>query len=178
MSKFKKGETSCNVLDKKKEITKSMQLKSTLIDRINTYEDIAPSLKIKNRSISQAAVHKWNDDQLGVISYSRNTAHSEHNTDTLNTLIKSIENANKRLASKTNIDNKKQGKTYTHHSEEAINKLRNENNYLRVALAEVYRAYMQLLDSYREDTEIDEACRKLIKNQARILGKNRVWETK
>jgi hypothetical protein len=178
MSKFKKGETSCNILDKKEEITKSIQLKSTLIDRINTYEDIAPSLKIKNRSISQAAVHKWNDDQLGVIRYSRNTAHSEHNIAPLNTLIKSIENANKRLASKPNIDNKKQGQTYTHRSEKAVNKLINENNYLRVALAEVYRAYMQLLDNYREDTEIDEACRKLIKNQARVLGKNRVWETK
>lgn len=178
MSKFKKGETSCNVLDKKEEITKSIQLKSTLIDRINTYKDIAPSLKIKNRSISQAAVHKWNDDQLGVISYSRNTAHSEHNIAPLNTLIKSIENANKRLASKPNIDNKKQGQTCTHRSEEAVNKLINENNYLRVALAEVYRAYMQLLDNYREDTEIDEAYRKLIKNQARVLGKNRVWETK
>ncbi|SDK26368.1 hypothetical protein SAMN04488540_12332 [Ferrimonas sediminum] len=178
MTKFKPGETSCEVLDKKRAITKSILTKSKHIDRIKTCKDIPPSLKVKGNYISRAAVHSWSDDQFGVISYCRNAAHSKHNNHALNVLIESIENANRRLSSAPNIESEKHGKTSTRLSEDAVYKLRSENEYLRVALAEVYRAYMQLLDSYREDKEIDEAFRRLIKEQARVLGKNRVWGAK
>lgn len=176
MPKFKKGETSNEIINKKKAITKSILMKSELLDKINTYSDIASSLKIKANSISQAVVHNWNDEQLGIISYSRNAAHSEHNKHALETLIKSIKNANQRL---TNVA-KKQGeiKSLSRLSEEAVQDLKNDNENLRVALAEVYRAYMQLLDHYHEDKEVDEALRNLIKDQARVLGKNRVWRIK
>tara|TARA_R110001583_G_C5668839_1_gene410509 strand:- start:5851 stop:6393 length:543 start_codon:yes stop_codon:yes gene_type:complete len=180
MPRFKKGETSYEVLDKKKAVTRSILTKSKIIDKINTYEDIAPSLEIKSNEISQAAVHKWNDDQLGIISYSRNTAHAAHNSHTLNILIASINNANGRLANPTSIDDgtRRQPARTSRLSEAAVTDLKNENADLLVALAEVYRAYMQLLDNYREDKEVDEALRKLIKDQARVLGENRVWRIK
>lgn len=178
MSKFKKGETSDEVLDKKSAITKSMEKKAELLDKINTYEDIADSLKLKTDYISEAAVYKWSDSQLEVISCCGNTAHKDHNKHALNTLLESIKNANQRLAGESRIDSEKSVQKTTRLSEGAVNDLKVENEQLQIALAEVYRAYLQILDNYREDKQVDDALRQLIKDQARVLGKNRIWEVK
>ncbi|MGK0272340.1 MAG: hypothetical protein ACI88H_003011 [Cocleimonas sp.] len=175
MSKFKQGETSRLVIDKKNAITKSIICKSKLIDKINSYEDIPSSLEMKKNTISQISVHKWNDIELDLICYSRNSAHANHNEKVLNALIDSIKNANKRLMNLPKSTNKNMSCPITRLSQNEVNQLKNENEELRVALAEVYRAYMQLLDECREDRQIDAAYRKLILAQAQILGRNRVW---
>lgn len=175
MSKFKRGETSKTVIDKKNAITKSILRKAELINKVMTYNDIPSSLEIKKGAISQTSVHKWSDDELKIISYSRNSAHAEHNTHAIITLIESINNANTRLTNAPESGQKNDGKSITRLSENEINKLQKENDELKIALAEVYRAYMQLVDSCREDKQIDNAYRKLLLSQARILGKNRLW---
>lgn len=53
MSKFKKGETSKSVIDKKIEISSSIKRKTELINKIECFEDIPSSLEIKNNTISQ-----------------------------------------------------------------------------------------------------------------------------
>ncbi|MFC1626208.1 hypothetical protein ACFL19_00750 [Pseudomonadota bacterium] len=175
MSKFKRGETSKNVLDKKNAITKSILLKSELLGRIKCCDNIPGSLERKGETISQGAVHKWEDDELEIISYSRNSAHSDHNSYALKTLLKAIKSVNQRLIDSNFADkNNNDGKRPAHTSDNTYNELRKENEELRVALAEVYRAYMQLIDKHREDKQIDEAYRKMILDQARILGRHRV----
>ncbi|MEZ9159002.1 hypothetical protein AB4169_12050 [Vibrio lentus] len=175
MPKFKIGETSPQVLDRKKSITDSIRLKSLLINKINCPDDIPVSLKIKNKNISQDSVHKWNDDQLGVIGYSRNTAHAEHNNQELITLLNSIDEANFRLGT-FETSNKENISQSTKNNEGSLSVLKLENERLKVALAEVYRAYMQLVSIHTEGKQADASMRELIKVQAKILGKNRIWE--
>lgn len=47
MSKFKKGETSKPVIDKKIEISSSIKRKTELINKIECFEDIPSSLEMK-----------------------------------------------------------------------------------------------------------------------------------
>lgn len=178
MPKFNKGETSKSIIDKKNSITMSIKLKTKLIDKINNYEDIPNSLEMKKNVISQTSVHKWSDSELGIISYSYNTAHAEHNLKILESLVKSINNANSRIIKQDNPSNKKTGRTISRLTENEIESLKVENEELRSALAEVYRSYMLLINTYREDKQIDAAYRKLILAQAQILGRERVWEVK
>ncbi len=175
MSKYVPGQTSEAVTNKKYAITKSIERKAELINSINSVDNIFTSLNIKGDSISEASVHKWSDDDLGIISYSWNTAHADHNAKALKALLKAIKNANNKLADSEIHGNKRSKYTST---DKAINKLRKENDELKRTLAEVYRAYMHLAESYREDQVIDDAIRKLILEQTRILGKQRIWEVK
>lgn len=165
MSKYNAGETSSEVREKQKSINKSILKKCKLIKKIKTYEDIPPSLVIKKNYISESAVHKWSDEKLGVISYAWNTAHTEYNHVALDALLDAINTANKELS---------KGLSTT----DSVEDPGVEINQLRTALAEVYRAYMQLIDFCKEDKEIDESLRNLIKNQAKVLGKQRIWSVK
>ncbi len=175
MPKYEPGQTSEAVKNKKNAITKSIERKAELINSINSIDDIFTSLNIKGDSIAEASVHKWSDDDLGIISYSWNTAHAEHNAKALKALQKAIKNANNKLADSEIHGNKSSKNTST---DNTTNNLREENEELKNALAEVYRAYMHLVESYREDQVIDDAIRNLIIEQAQILGKKRVWEVK
>jgi len=175
MSKYKPGETSEAVTNKKSAITKSILKKTELLDAVASIGDVYTTLNIKGDSISESAVHKWSDDELGIISCSWNTAHAEHNAKPLKLLKKAITNANKRFADSP----KKSNKRWRHGATDNTTiQLRKENKELKKALAEVYRAYMHLVESYREDQVIDDAIRQLILDQARILGHHRVWEVK
>lgn len=169
MPKFKQGETSQGVLDKKNSITNSIIKKTQLIDKIKSIEDIPASLVIKKGVISEASVQKWNDDRLKVTSYARNSAHADHNEKQLESLLLAIKNANIR------INHRKDEKSNSPRNDK-VKKLKEENNQLKSALAEVYRAYMQLLNEYREDRDIDNKYRELLLKQSKSLGKNRVWE--
>jgi hypothetical protein len=178
MAKFKKGETSQSVLYRKGIITQSMIAKSELIHKIHFYSDIPSSLEMKKNIISETSVHQWEDSKLGIIKYSWNTAHKEHNSIELAILVESINKANKRLLANSQSVNDNSNPLKSRLTVDEINKIKEENEELRVALAEVYRAYMQLLDEWREDKQVDAAYRKLIIEQANILGKNRAWEVK
>jgi len=179
MSKYKPGETSDEVIKKKTDITDSIVRKSILLDAINSSEDIPATLEIRSNSISEGAVHKWCDDELGIISYARNSAHTIHNEKALKNLLDSIANANARLSQENIEENVIDEATLSNtHGDPLVAELRRENEMLRKALAEVYRAYMQIMDNYREDEVVDDAMRNLIKDQAIILGRGRVWRVK
>ena len=174
MSKFKPGQTSDGVRKKKNDISKSMLAKADLINLLQTIDDVPSSLSLKGNYISEESVYKWSDESLNNIrSFSRNTAYAEHNAHALKVLIKSLKRANTKLAVKKNsiIINYR-----TRHEADALYQLREENEYLKNALAEVYRAYLQIIDKYRENKQVDESIRSLILEQARVLGKQRLWE--
>lgn len=175
MSKYKPGETSEAVANKKRAITKSIEKKAELINSIKSVKDIFTSLNIKRDFITEAPIHKWSDSNLGIISCSWNTAHAEHNAKPLKVLQKAIENANNRLTDSKSHESKSSRNKST---DKATNKLHKENEELKKALAEVYRAYMRLVEAHREDQVIDDAIRELILEQARILGKQRIREIK
>ena len=63
-------------------------------------------------------------------------------------------------------------------SKEDLNLLMLENEELRNALAEVYRAYIQTLENIKEDKTVNEVLQSLLRNQALILGKQRIWQLK
>jgi len=178
MPKFNKGETSKPVIDKKIAITDSIKRKAEIINKIMTYEDIPNSLEMKKNIITQTSVYKWNDSELGVISCSYNTAHAEHNSNLLAILIESIDDANVRLGKLETSSKQRSSKPSTRLSQNEVEALRIENEVLRTSLAEVYRAYMQLIEECREDNQIDAAYRKLILSQVQVLGRKRVWEVK
>jgi hypothetical protein len=175
MSQYKPGETSGAVIKKKNAITTSILKKATLIDSIKSIDDIYPTLNIKGSSISEASILEWIDDDLGIIKCSWNTARAEHNAEAHALLLKALINVNKRLAT----NQKEDSNNRPHKSDDKASiQLRKENEDLKRALAEVYRAYMQLVERFREDQEINEAIRQLILDQAQILGQQRVWEVK
>lgn len=175
MSKYKPGETSEAVTNKKNAITKSILKKAELIDSIKSIDEIYPTLDIKGNTISEAAALKWDDNELNIIKCSWNTARTEHNVQAHRLLQKALKKANKRLA-----ENLKEGNIdrIYESSDKITVQLRNENEDLKRALAEVYRAYIQLVERSREDQKIDDAIRQLILDQAQLLGKQRVWEVK
>ncbi len=178
MSLFKKGETSDAVKAKKLIITQSIISKAELLDKINSHSDIPSTLTCGFSGFSLASINKWNDASLKVISCSYNTAKAEHNIDAQSQLSDSIVNVNRRLKGTEQSISTSDKMKPSRMSVDAVDELRKDNEGLKVALAEVYRAYMQLLDSFREDEEIDKAYRKLILEQARILGANRITEVK
>ena len=102
MSKYKLGETSAAVTNKKNAITKSILKKAELIDAIISVDDAYTTLNIKGDSISEVAVHKWSDNDLDILGLKhtddtfnnnfRNSVNSLDNTiSVLNTRVRNLE---------------------------------------------------------------------------------------
>ena len=178
MPKFIAGETSKAVLAEKEAKTESLSKKAKLIRKISSNNDIYPSLVVKRKTISLSSVLQWEDHELGVIKCVWNTAHEAHNAQVLKALLEAIDLANLNLI---NEQSGKQVSTKTGSSsisKEDLNLLMLENEELRNALAEVYRAYIQTLENIKEDKTVNEVLQSLLRNQALILGKQRIWQLK
>ena len=178
MPKFIAGETSKAVLAEKEAKTESLSKKAKLIRKISSNNDIYPSLVVKRKTISLSSVLQWEDHELGVIKCVWNTAHEAHNAQVLKALLEAIDLAN------LNLNNEQSGKQVStktgssYISKEDLNLLMLENEELRNALAEVYRAYIQTLENIKEDKTVNEVLQSLLRNQALILGKQRIWQLK
>ena len=178
MPKFIAGETSKAVLAEKEAKTESLSKKANLIRKISSKNDIYPSLVVKRKTISLSSVLQWEDHELGVIKCVWNTAHEAHNAQVLKALLEAIDLAN------LNLNNEQSGKQVSTKtgsssiSKEDLNLLMLENEELRNALAEVYRAYIQTLENIKEDKTVNEVLHSLLRNQALILGKQRIWQLK
>ena len=178
MPKFIAGETSKAVLAEKEAKTESLLKKANLIRKISKKDDIYPSLVVKRKTISLSSVLQWEDHELGVIKCVWNTAHEAHNAQVLKALLEAIDLAN------LNLNNEQSGKQVStktgssYISKEDLNLLMLENEELRNALAEVYRAYIQILENIKEDKTVNEVLQSLLRNQALILGKQRIWQLK
>lgn len=178
MPKFIAGETSKAVLAEKEAKTESLSKKANLIRNISSNNDIYPSLVVKRKTISLSSVLQWEDHELGVIKCVWNTAHEAHNAQVLKALLEAIDLAN------LNLNNEQSGKQVSTKtgsssiSKEDLNLLMLENEELRNALAEVYRAYIQTLENIKEDKTVNEVLQSLLRNQALILGKHRIWQLK
>ena len=178
MPKFITGETSKAVLAEKEAKTESLLKKANLIRKISKKDDIYPSLVVKRKTISLSSVLQWEDHGLGVIKCVWNTAHEAHNAQVLKALLEAIDLAN------LNLNNEQSGKQVSTKtgsssiSKEDLNLLMLENEELRNALAEVYRAYIQTLENIKEDKTVNEVLQSLLRNQALILGKQRIWQLK
>jgi len=178
MPKFIAGETSKAVLAEKEAKTESLSKKANLIRKISSKNDIYSSLIVKRKTISLSSVLQWEDHELGVIKCVWNTAHEAHNAQVLKALLEAIDLANLNL---NNEQSSKQVSTKTgssYISKEDLHLLMLENEELRNALAEVYRAYIQILENIKEDKAVNEVLQSLLRNQALILGKQRIWQLK
>lgn len=169
MATFKSGETSRHVIDRKKEITKSIFKKAKILNEMQFMEEIPEAIKGKSGKVSEVAVHSWHDEKMQVIGYSRNTAYANHNQVALEKLLSAIKNINnityKTMPPKGLSNNPLR---------ERIKELEKENNLLRNALAEVYRSYMYIAESNTEQENIQLSKQEFISEQAAILGKNRL----
>lgn len=176
MPKFIAGETSKAVLAEKEAKTESLSKKANLIRKISSKNDIYSSLIVKRKTLSLSSVLQWEDHELGVIKCVWNTAHEAHNAQVLKALLEAIDLANSNL---NNEQSSKQISTktgYSYISKEDLNLLMLENEELRNALAEVYRAYIQTIENIKEDNSVSEVLQLLLRNQTLILGKQRVWQ--
>lgn len=178
MSRFKAGETSKGVLAKKAAITESLYKKAKLIKAIKKEDDIYPTLVVKRNSIALIPVLRWKDDELGVISCAYNTAHENYNEVPLKALLDSIDIANNNLENEQLGEKDSTNEKSALFSQEDVKLLISENDELRNALAEVYRAYIQTLDNIKEDTVVNEVLQSLLRNQALVLGNQRIWKIK
>ncbi|MEK5753450.1 hypothetical protein V3519_15965, partial [Acinetobacter variabilis] len=164
MPKFITGETSKAVLAEKEAKTESLLKKANLIRKISKKDDIYPSLVVKRKTISLSSVLQWEDHELGVIKCVWNTAHEAHNAQVLKALLEAIDLAN------LNLNNEQSGKQVStktgssYISKEDLNLLMLENEELRNALAEVYRAYIQILENIKEDKTVNEVLQSLLRN--------------
>lgn len=176
MPKFIAGETSKAILAEKEAKTESLSKKANLIRKISSKNDIYSSLIVKRKTLSLSSVLQWEDHELGVIKCVWNTAHEAHNAQVLKALLEAIDLANSNL---NNEQSSKQISTktgYSYISKEDLNLLMLENEELRNALAEVYRAYIQTIENIKEDKSVSEVLQLLLRNQTLILGKQRVWQ--
>ena len=178
MSRFKAGETSKGVLAKKAAITESLYKKAKLIKAIKKKDGIYPTLVVKRNSIALMNALNWKDDELGVISCFYNTAHQKHNKLALQALLDAIEIANNNLENELPGEKDSTNEKSALFSQEDVKLLISENDELRNALAEVYRAYIQTLDNIKEDTVVNEVLQSLLRNQALVLGNQRIWKIK
>ncbi|MDD4852452.1 hypothetical protein XM61_18520 [Acinetobacter pittii] len=178
MPKFMAGETSKAVLAEKEAKTESLSKKANLIRKIRNKDDIYPSLVMKRKTISLSSVLQWEDHELGVIKCVWNTAHEAHNAQVLKALLEAIDLANLSLNSKQSCEQVSTKTSSSSISKEDLNLLIQENEELRNALAEVYRAYIQALENIKEDNTVNEVFLSLLRNQAIILGKQRIWQLK
>ena len=178
MPKFMAGETSKAVLAEKEAKTESLSKKANLIRKIRNKDDIYPSLVMKRKTISLSSVLQWEDHELGVIKCVWNTAHEAHNAQVLKALLEAIDLANLNLNNEQSGEQVSTKTSSSSISKEDLNLLIQENEELRNALAEVYRAYIQTLENIKEDKTVNEVLQSLLRNQALILGKQRIWQLK
>lgn len=178
MSRFKAGETSKEVLAEKAAITESLFKKAKLIKAIKKKDDIYPTLVVKRKTIALLPVLEWKDSELGVIKCVWNTAHQKHNELALQALLDAIEIANNNLENELPGEKDSTNEKSALFSQEDVKLLISENDELRNALAEVYRAYIQTLDNIKEDTVVNEVLQSLLRNQALVLGNQRIWKIK
>lgn len=178
MPKFIAGETSKAVLAEKVAKTESLSKKANLIRKISSKDDLYPSLVIKRKTISLSSVLQWEDHELGVIKCVWNTAHEAHNAQVLKALLEAIDLANLNLNNEQSGEQVSTKTSSSSISKEDLNLLIQENEELRNALAEVYRAYIQTLENIKEDKTVNEVLQSLLRNQALILGKQRIWQLK
>ena len=178
MPKFIAGETSKAVLAEKEAKTESLSKKANLIRKISSKDDLYPSLVIKRKTISLSSVLQWEDHELGVIKCVWNTAHEAHNAQVLKALLEAIDLANLNLNNEQSGEQVSTKTSSSSISKEDLNLLIQENEELRNALAEVYRAYIQTLENIKEDKTVNEVLQSLLRNQAHILGKQRIWQLK
>ncbi|HAV5427737.1 hypothetical protein ACT4VK_11140 [Acinetobacter baumannii] len=178
MPKFIAGETSKAVLAEKEAKTESLSKKANLIRKISSKDDLYPSLVIKRKTISLSSVLQWEDHELGVIKCVWNTAHEAHNAQVLKALLEAIDLANLNLNNEQSGEQVSTKTSSSSISKEDLNLLIQENEELRNALAEVYRAYIQTLENIKEDKTVNEVLQSLLRNQALILGKQRIWQLK
>ena len=178
MPKVIAGETSKAVLAEKEAKTESLSKKANLIRKISSKDDLYPSLVIKRKTISLSSVLQWEDHELGVIKCVWNTAHEAHNAQVLKALLEAIDLANLNLNNEQSGEQVSTKTSSSSISKEDLNLLIQENEELRNALAEVYRAYIQTLENIKEDKTVNEVLQSLLRNQALILGKQRIWQLK
>ncbi|RTR54481.1 hypothetical protein [Pseudomonas aeruginosa] len=172
MSKFRKGETSAAKLNEKEEKTKGLLLKMEKLKAAVSQGIKIPSLdKLRStHGISFKALLAWTDHEAGLNSCSFNTSQSTHNIKISNKL-KEILHLYNNNESKIARNMPSTGASIKNSSKKEARTLREENTMLRNSLAEVYRAYEQLLARVDESTKRDIRYQQALKAHTQALGK-------
>ncbi|MCS8153545.1 hypothetical protein N0480_12030 [Pseudomonas aeruginosa] len=173
MSKFKKGETSSAKLREKEEKTESIVQKIEHIKAAHIDRKRIPSLDrlMSSHGVSLKSALAWSDSDLGITSCSYNTAKAEHNKAITGKLVEALNIYNEIRPSTSAKE-----PTIKANSNKAdlLRKIRNlteENILLRNSLAEVYRAYEQLIARVDEKTKQDIRYQQVLKAHTQALGK-------
>lgn len=174
MAKYSKGETSQAKLEEKQAKTQSLLNKTLLIlDAVKERQSIPSldSLKGKHGIPFKSAL-AWADPELNISSCSYNTSREPYNIEYSKKLAVALESYNNFLQSSTAkpITERQTKRSQT----DLIVDLKGQVEYLQNAVAEIYRAYMQLMARMDEHTRQDIRYQQVIKNHTRAVNKARL----
>lgn len=171
MSKFRKGETSVAVVQRKSEITQSIIRKAEILEGI-AMGNTAPDVLLNEQGrITKEMVHNWTAPEIGIHKYARNTAHATHNQAHLGRLLTALIQANLSLNSR---GQNPEEPTRVERSDTTIRQLKADLEKAHNVIGELYRAYMQLSNRLRESENADGAHHDVLKSHAAALGRARL----
>jgi len=168
MTKYSKGKTSKEVLEKSKLISKCIQSKSRLLIKALEDKEIPKSLHIEKNRINLADIHKWSDKDLNIFAYARNTADTPQNHKTFEEIKITLSTINY-LMRKNLFE--KESSTHLHKKEDNL-KVEFEN--IKNVTCEIYRCYLQLIDFCNQHGFEDLQYKELIKKQQKVLSTNKL----
>lgn len=178
MTVYKKGSTSREDETKSSTISCSIVLKTKILKTALINNSIPRSLLSKDNRINIGDVHAWEDKELGVTKYSRNTAHKPHNQKKLHNLLDTVHEINKHLLSTPDKPNSKPKpkRTYKTRSElqDSIKELKNDNEILNNVVVEIFRAYEQLNEFIVTNQFDNYVYQNIIRQHSIALGKDKL----
>ena len=182
MSKYTEGSTSQFVIARKISITNCIKRKTKLIETFCDNHSFPSSLQLSKRKLYLGSVHSWQDEDLDVFSYSRNTANGKHNLKYLEHLQLAIIKFNKIFGNLDDNDNqvntldenskkvKKSNYITREELEQELKTIKQDNEDLKITVVEIYRAYQQINQLVIKNKLDDLEYQNLLRKQKLFLG--------
>jgi len=171
MTRYSKGQTSEAKAKEKEEKSQSLLTKVLLIKGANAANKRIDSLDAlsSGRGVSFKAALSWTDQALNVVPCAYNTSQKPYNIELSNNLKVELVAYNSRLSPAHATASPPPIKKSS--DKEKLVHLALECEHLKNAVAEIYRAYMQLLARVDEKARQDIRYQQVLKSHARAMGK-------
>ena len=171
MSRYSKGQTSEAKTHEKEQKSQSLLTKVLLIKKANADSQKITSLDAlaSGRGVSFKAALGWADEALNIAPCAYNTSQKPYNIELSNSLKIELQIYNSTTKARAAASEKRPATSVSVHQKLAD--MSQECEHLKNAVAEIYRAYMQLQARVDDKTRQDIRYQQVLKDHARALGK-------
>lgn len=171
MSRYNKGQTSAAKTEEKNSKTNSLLSKILAIQHANKNNTRIESLDrlAGKRGIAFKSALSWTDESLKLISCAYNTSQQSYNKEYSDQLKSELDIYN--TPTRSNPIRPNNAISARPPQKQELEDLKAECEHLKNALAEIYRAYMQLSARVDIKTREDLRYQQVLKNHARAVGK-------